>query len=105
VPRLSGLVDPKWLEPDAFFRRYQLLRSLCYLDQPHNLLFIVLPKANDPLRKALQVLPEITEGALKDRVRVLYLEELVEKLKPLLRGRDEALKAHYREFEEKYLPA
>jgi hypothetical protein len=35
---------------------------------------------------------------------VLYLEELVGKLKPLLRGRDEALKAHYREFEEKYLP-
>jgi hypothetical protein len=104
APRLSGLVDQKWLEPEAFFRRYQLLRSLCYLDKPQNLLFIVLPQANDPLRKALQVLPEIAERALKDRVRVLYLEELVEKLKPLLRGRDEALKAHYREFEEKYLP-
>jgi hypothetical protein len=103
APRLSTLVDPKWLEPDAFFRRYQLLRSLCYLDKPQNLLFIILPRANDPLRKALQVLPEITEGVLKDRVRVLHLEELAEKLKPLLRGRDEALKAHYREFEEKYL--
>ena len=103
APRLSALLDPKWLEPDAFFRRYQLLRSLCYLDQPQNLLFIVLPRANDSLRKALQVLPEITEGALKDRVRLLYLEELAEKLKPLLRGRDETLKAHYREFEEKYL--
>ena len=63
----------------------------------------MLPQANDSLRKALQVLPEITERALKDRVRVLHLEDLVEKLKPLLRGRDEALKAHYREFEEKYL--
>ena len=63
----------------------------------------MLPQANDPLKKALQVLPEITERALKDRVRLLYLEELVEKLKPLLRGRDETLKAHYREFEEKYL--
>jgi len=103
APRLAPLVEQKWLEPEAFFRRYQLLRSLCYLDKPQNLLFIVLPQANDPLRKALQLLPEITERALKDRVRVLYLEELVEKLKPLLRGRDEALKAHYREFEEKYL--
>ena len=103
APRLSALVEPKWLEPEAFFRRYQLLRSLCYLDKPQNLLFIVLPRANDPLRKALQVLPEITERALKDRVRVLHLEDLVERLKPLLRGRDEALKAHYREFEEKYL--
>jgi len=104
APRLSSLIEPKWLEPEAFFRRYQLLRSLCYLDQPQSLLFIVLPQANDPLRKALQALPEITERALKDRVRVLYLEELVGRLKPLLRGRDEALKAHYREFEEKYLP-
>jgi hypothetical protein len=104
APRLSSLVDPKWLEPEAFFRRYQLLRSLCYLDKPQNLLFIVLPQANDSLCRALQVLPEITEGALKDRVRLLYLEELVAKLKPLMRGRDEALKAHYREFEEKYLP-
>ena len=103
APRLAPLVEQKWLEPEAFFRRYQLLRSLCYLDKPQNLLFIVLPQANDSLRKALQVLPEITERELKDRVRVLYLEDLVEKLKPLLRGRDEALKAHYREFEEKYL--
>jgi len=103
APRLAPLVEQKWLEPEAFFRRYQLLRSLCYLDKPQNLLFIVLPQANDPLRKALQVLPEITERALKDRVRVLHLEEVIEKVKPLLRGRDEALKAHYREFEEKYL--
>jgi len=103
APRLAALVDQKWLEPEAFFRRYQLLRSLCYLDKPQNLLFIVLPQANDSLRKALQVLPEITERALKDRVRMLFLEELLEKLKPLLRGRDEALKTHYREFEEKYL--
>ena len=103
APRLAALVEQKWLEPEAFFRRYQLLRSLCYLDKPQNLLFIVLPQANDPLRKALQVLPEITGGALKDRVRPLYLEEVVEKVKPLLRGKDEALKRHYREFEEKYL--
>jgi len=104
APRLSALVDAKWLEPDAFFRRYQLLRSLCYLDQPRSLLFIVLPRANEPLRKALEPLPEITAGALRDRVRILYLEDVADKLAPLLRGRDEALKAHYREFAEKYLP-
>jgi hypothetical protein len=105
APRLSALVEPKWLEPDAFFRRYQLLRSLCYLDKPESLLFIVLPRANEPLRKALEVLPDITAGALHNRVRTLYLEEVVEKLPALLRGRDEVLKAHYREFAEKYLPA
>jgi hypothetical protein len=104
APRLAGLVDAKWLEPEAFFRRYQLLRNLCYLDRPGNLLYLVLPRANESLQQALRVLPEITAGALKDRVRVLYVEELLEKLKAPLRGRDEALKAHYREFREKYLP-
>jgi hypothetical protein len=103
LPKLAALVEAKWLEPDAFFRRYQLLRNMCYLDQPGNLLYLVVPAANESLRKALQVLPEITAGALKDRVRPLYLEEIVEKVKPLLRGKDEALKRHYREFEEKYL--
>ena len=104
APRLAGLVDPKWLEPDAFFRRYQLLRNLAYLDQPGNLLYLVLPRANESLAQALRILPEITAGALQERVRVLYLEDALERVKPLLRGRGEALKNHYREFREKYLP-
>jgi len=104
VPRLTALVDAKWLEPEAFFRRYQLLRSLCYLGEPGNLLFLVLPRANQPLAKALEVLPEITERALKDRVRVLYLEDVVARIGAIARARDEAIRAHYREFDDKYLP-
>ena len=103
APRLAGLVDPKWLEPDAFFRRYQLLRNLAYLSEPGSLLYLVVPKANQPLQQALRILPEITAGALQERVRVLYLEDALARVKPLLRGRDEALKSHYREFREKYL--
>lgn len=103
APRLAPLVDAKWLEPEAFYRRYQLMRNLCYLDRPANLLFLVVPKASESLQQALQVLPEITAGALNGRVRVLYLEDLMERLKTLLRGRDELLKAHYREFRDKYL--
>jgi hypothetical protein len=104
APRLAGLVDAKWLEPDAFFRRYQLLRQLACLDQPQNLLYIVVPRANPSLQQALSILPEIATGPLQERVRVLYLEEALERVKPLLRGRDETLKNHYREFREKYLP-
>ena len=103
APRLAGLVEPKWLEPDGFFRRYQLLRNLAYLSEPGSLLYLVVPKANQPLQQALNILPEITAGALQERVRVLYLEDALERVKPLLRGRDEALKNHYREFREKYL--
>ncbi len=104
TPRLSGLLDPKWLEPDAFFRRYQLLCNLSYLDRPGNLLYLVLPRANESLAQAVRILPEVTAGPLRDRVRVLHLEDALERIKPLLRGRGEALKNHYREFREKYLP-
>lgn len=103
TPRLCGLVDAQWLEADAFFRRYQLLRNLSYLSQPGSLLYLVVPRANQSLQQALAILPEITAGALQERVRVLYLEEALERVKPLLRGRDEALKNHYREFRDKYL--
>ena len=105
APRLASLVDPKWLDPESFFRRYQLLRTLSYLDRPGNLLFLVLPRANESLAQALRILPEITAGPLQERVRVLYLEDALERVKPLLRGRDEALKNHYREFREKYIPS
>jgi len=104
LPRLSGLIDAKWLGPDAFFRRYQLLRNLAYLGQPASVLYLVVPRANESLAQALRILPEITAGALQERVRILYLEDALERLKPLLRGRDEALKNHYREFRDKYIP-
>lgn len=104
APRLAGRVDARWLEPDAFFRRYQLLRSLAYLDRPDNVLYLVVPRDNRPLQQALEILPQITAGPLQDRVRVLYLEEALERVRPLLRGRDDALKNHYREFREKYVP-
>jgi hypothetical protein len=104
APKLAALVDGKWLEPDAFFRRYQLLRTLACLDRPGNLLYLVAPRANESLAQTLRILPEITAGALADRVRILYLEDAVERIGGLLRGRDEALKAHYRELREKYLP-
>jgi hypothetical protein len=103
APRLAGLVDAKWLEPEAFFRRYQLLRNLSYLSQADSLLYLVLPKANESLQQALRILPEIIAGPLESRVRVLHLEEAQERLKPLLRGRSDALKNHYREFRDKYL--
>src|SRR2546428_12187767 len=37
APRLAALVDQKWLEPEAFFRRHPLLRSPRYLHKPPNL--------------------------------------------------------------------
>jgi hypothetical protein len=104
APRLSGLVDAKWLEPDAFFRRYEMLRTLACLQRPQSRLYLCVPRANESLAQALSLLPEMAAGALAERVHVLHLEDALERIKPLLRGRDEALKSHYREFRDKYIP-
>jgi hypothetical protein len=53
---------------------------------------LVFPRGN------LSLVQRVPAGA-----RVLHLEELCERIKPLLRGRDEALKAHYRQLATKYL--
>jgi hypothetical protein len=102
--RLAGLVEPKWLEPDEFFRRYELLRALSCLQRPQNRLYVVLPRANQPLSHALSILADMATPAAAERVHMLYLEDAVEGLHALVRGRDELLRRHYREFREKYIP-
>lgn len=57
-------------------------------DQPH----LVFPRAN------LSLAQRVPDGA-----RVLHLEELCERARPLLRGRSEALKEHYRQIATKYV--
>jgi hypothetical protein len=104
MPRLAGLVEPKWLEADEFFRRYELLRALSRLQRPDNQLYLVLPRANQSLARALAILPEIATPAAAERVHMLYLEDALQGLHALARGRDELLLEHYRELREKYIP-
>jgi hypothetical protein len=63
-------------------------------ERPGSLLYLLFPRANISLAQ---------RQPTGEHVRVLYLEELCEKLKPALRGKDELLKAHYRELTQKYL--
>jgi hypothetical protein len=104
VPRLAGLVEPEWLQPEEFFRRYELLRALSCLQRPDHQLYLVLPRANQSLARALAILPQIATHAAAERVHMLYLEDAVDGLRALVRGRDELLRMHYREFREKYIP-
>ena len=102
--RLAGLAEPRWLEPDEFFRRYELLRTLALLARPQNRLYFVMPRANQPLSQALGILADLASPAAAERVHMLFLEDAVEGLRALVRGRDEGLRRHYREFREKYIP-
>src|SRR4051812_23245398 len=37
-PKLKGLVDKRWLEPQTFCARYQLLRNMCHLGTDKHML-------------------------------------------------------------------
>ncbi len=102
-PKLSLLVDPKWLEPQMFCARYQLLRNMCHLGDKDHTLFLVVPRANESLQPALKELPEITAGALKGRVRVLYLEDVLERVNEVLRPTTGLLNEQYIELQRKYI--
>lgn len=104
APRLAGVVEDKWLSGDEFFRRYELLRTLSLLERPQHRLYFVVPRANQSLSQALAILPEVVSAPAAERVHMLYLEDAVEGLRALVRGRDELLRRHYREFREKYVP-
>jgi len=103
--RLEGVVEPKWLAPEEVFRRYELLRALACLRRPENRLYLVLPRANQPLLQAFAILPDIATPAAAQRVHMLHLEDAVEGLVALARGRDERLRQHYRELRDKYIPS
>jgi hypothetical protein len=103
--RLEGVVESKWLAPEEVFRRYELLRALACLQRPENRLYLVLPRANQPLLQAFSILPDIATPAAAERVHMLHLEDAVEGLAALARGRDELLRQHYRELREKYIPS
>lgn len=82
-PVLAGLVDPEVLEPKRFFRDYQLLRNLWLAARPgheRDQVLFLLPEANERPNAQLAGLLPLVGPALRNRVRVVHLEPLLETL-------------------------
>jgi hypothetical protein len=100
---LSRYIDGSWLELHAFMLRYQVLRNISYTCKfPQSTLFFVAPRANEKLRDSLAEIPDICRNGLTNRVRVLYLEDLIVKLEQASAG-DRTLSTHWQHFRQKYL--
>lgn len=105
-PRLEGLVEGRLLELTTFRKYYQILRNISLLHDAggrlHEVAFL-LPMANDRLKKPLAMVLEGLLPTARDRVRVVYLEPLLESLveEPSL---TEDLRAHLVVVTEKYVP-
>ena len=102
APRLAGRIPPRWLEPEEFFGRYQMLRNLSHACTDADSVVFLLPRKNERLvYEVLEWLEELSQFAAP-RVRLLFLEDFACQLRVRL-GASCTLQDHYREFARKYI--
>ena len=103
--RLSGLVKPELLEPNKFFRHYQLLRNISFLSSPRvDHVVFLLPAANKALAASLARVVDALQPLARGRVRVRYLEQVLQSLQHSA-GLPPAVRQCGKWLSEKYVPA
>ena len=102
-PRFDGRFVPEYEQVDAFLKHYQILRNIWHIrDEEGDIVVFLLPRSNEALRRRVNVIEECTHHRFRKRVRIVYLEDLLETL-------EKRSVAHPRlcvtlaEFREKYL--
>jgi hypothetical protein len=104
-PRLLGKVMPKYLDEELFFKHYQVLRNISYLRKDGmDILFLIFPRGNEKLAATEQIIRDMMTKGFKDKVSILYLEDVVEKILQAVAARNARLVQHYVEFKKKYIP-
>src|SRR4030095_9264799 len=102
APRLRGLIDAEHLEPENFFRRYQLLRNLSYLAAPNDVLVLVVPKAHARLAgQATSFMADVSDAA-KPRVRLAYMDDIATAMRAAVANESASLALQFTEFASKY---
>lgn len=100
--RLTGKVSDAALIPKTFFKNYQLLRNISFVDATRDdLLLLVFPRANTALARGARFVEEYLTSALSRNVRVLYIEDILARIRAALKA--PSLQAHYGAFQEKYI--
>jgi hypothetical protein len=88
-------------DPAFFLKNYQVLRNLVHISQQSEVVFL-FPRAN---RKVAEQAAQAREAFLtergRDRMRIIFLEDLVAELVDACRGT--RLQEHYESFRSKYL--
>jgi hypothetical protein len=100
--RLKGKVSDAALIPKTFFKNYQLLRNISFVDATRDdLLLLVFPRANTALATGARFVEEHLTSVLRRHVSVLYIEEILAQILGTLKA--PSLQAHYGAFQEKYI--
>ncbi len=103
--RLELLVPPKYLEAALFRAHYQILRNVALLHRdPRDRLVFLLPRENEPVQRKLTPLLEELPPTTRSRIRVVFIEELLESLLTDA-SLPESLRDHARDMKAKYVPS
>jgi hypothetical protein len=102
-PRFDGRFLPEYEQIDFFLKHYQVLRNIWHIrDAEGDIVVFLLPRSNEALLRRVSVIEGCTQGRFRDRVRIVYLEDLLETLEKRSIEHP-ALCATLTEFREKYL--
>lgn len=103
-PGLTGKVVEKYLDERLFFKHYQILRNISYLrEDGSDFQFFIFPRKNEQLAGTEQTIRGMVTDSFRDRVRVLYLEDLVERILQCVDSSDTGMVEHFEEFKMKYV--
>ena len=102
-PRFDGRFMQEYEQIDAFLKHYQILRNIWHLrDREGDLVVFLLPRSNEALQRWVNVIKECTQERFRERVRLVYLEDLLGRLEKCAAAHSD-LQATLIEFREKYL--
>lgn len=81
LPRLHGKVHAETLDESTFFRRYQLLRNISFVNEPEDSeLLLVFPRANREALRESNELVEILDPSIAHLVRTIDAGDLISRL-------------------------
>lgn len=87
---------------DLFFDNYQLWRNVRMISDPDSFVYFVFPRFRQDLTAEVEKSKQILLPSFADKVKILYIEDVCDTI--LSDYIDNCkLKAHYTEFQEKYI--
>jgi|APFre7841882724_1041349.scaffolds.fasta_scaffold03169_1 hypothetical protein len=104
-PRLIGKVTEQYLEEGLFFHHYQILRNISYIcNDGTDVLFLIFHRANEKLAGTKQIIEGMLTDKFSNQVRILHLEDLVDRILQSIGAANIRMTQHYHAFKEKYFP-
>lgn len=99
-------INPQYQKKDKFLTHYQIVRNMWYIRKENNdYLIFIYPKINEKIAKYKKlILEEIPTTDIKNRIKIIYLEELVADIQKNIVANEHNLATHFKLFKEKYFP-